>query len=57
MTADELPPYGQEVLAILVDGTVIVAYWKDGSWWQGVADDPNDWLVEAEVIGWEWRTE
>jgi hypothetical protein len=53
----DLPPYGQEVLATLADGTVIAAYWKDGSWWQGIADDPNDWLVEAEVISWEWRTD
>ena len=53
----DLPPYGQEVLATLVDETVIVAYWKDGSWWQGMADDPSDWLVESEVVGWEWRTE
>ena len=53
----DLPPYGQEVLATLADGTVIVAYCKDGSWWQGIADDPHDWLVESEVVGWEWRTE
>lgn len=53
----DYPPIGQEVVIALADGTYMLAYWKDGSWWQGMAYDPNDWLVEAEVIGWEWRTD
>ena len=53
----DYPPIGQEVVIALADGTYMLAYWKGGSWWQGVANDPDDWLVEAEVIGWEWRTE
>lgn len=51
----DYPPIGQEVVAVLVDNTYILAYWKDGIWWQGIANDPNDWPVESEVVGWEWR--
>lgn len=53
----DYPPIGQEVVIALADGTYMLAYWKDGNWWQGMAHDPNDWLVEAEIIGWDWRTE
>jgi hypothetical protein len=53
----DLPPYGQEVLVTLADGATLLAYWKDSNWWQGVANNPQDMLVEDAVIEWNWRTD
>ena len=51
----DYPPIGQEVCVTLADTTVMLAYWRGDSWWQGVANDPNDMLVEAEIVSWDWR--
>jgi len=53
----DYPPIGLEVCVTLADTTVMLAYWKDGQWWQGIANDPKDWLVTADVVGWDWRTD
>lgn len=53
----EYPPIGHEVIITLADTTVMLAYWKNDSWWQGIANNPEDLLVESKVISWEWRTD
>jgi len=53
----EIPPRGAEVLVTLANKSVIIAYWLDGNWWQGIENDPNDWLVETEVISWQEKTD
>ena len=53
----DYPPIGLEVCVTLADTTAILAYWNGDAWWQGVADNPNDKLVETKVISWNWRSD
>lgn len=53
----EQPPFGQEVVGILADGTEALVMWDNGTWKVGVNDDPIDAIFEGEIVDWRWRTE
>jgi len=53
----EDPPIGQEVIVTLADGGSCLAYWSDGQWWVGVANDPLDALLSQQVLSWRWRSD
>lgn len=48
-----MPPEGQNVLVTLEDGREELAYFSEGQWWIGVANDSNDVVLEG-VISWRW---
>lgn len=49
-----MPPEGQNVTVVLDDGSETLAYWSEGLWWVGVADDPVDVPISGVVVGWHW---
>ena len=51
----DYPPDGLEVVVTLSDSSVLLAYWKEGAWWQGVENDPTDIKVETEILSWKVR--
>lgn len=46
-----MPPEEVNVIAILGDGTEVMAYRKDGYWWVGVDDSPIDAKLYG-VVSW-----
>lgn len=46
-----MPLEGYNVIITLADGSELLGYWMDGSWWTGVENDPNDIKVEG-VVSW-----
>jgi hypothetical protein len=55
----EAPPLGQEVVAVLADGSELIAYWWYDHWKAGVADDPvdRDLREDEVVVSWRWRSD
>lgn len=52
-----MPPEGQNVIAVLDDGTEVLAYWSAGKWWVGVENDPIDVPLAGTVTSWHWPLE
>jgi hypothetical protein len=52
---DEAPPLGLFVIAVLADGSELLAAWDGKQWTEGVADDPVDAVVDDVVVSWRWR--
>lgn len=48
-----MPPEEQNVIAILIDGTEVAAYLKDGVWWAGQEDNKDDIVLDG-VVSWYW---
>ena len=54
---DEAPPLGQAVIAVLADGSELLAAWDGEQWTMGVDDDPEDAVVPGVVVSWRWRND
>lgn len=53
----EQPPFGQEVVGILANGTEALVIWDNGVWKVGVENNPVDAIFEEEIVDWHWRSD